>query len=146
MYDAKSLSELLMTPGKTRDRIGEPSSFGREKRREITTEWKVGPGKNNTEDGEIVLTMASRHHKTSKQYITDVRVEFVGENFRQTVMAFGAEGEAIGVKRTPVERFSAKTMREHHERCRELVRYSADHSGRVLAEGVKRYIPEPVEA
>ncbi len=148
MYDRHSLAKLLATPGTTRDRIGEPTAYRGDKKREIVTEWEVGPGNTDPdndrfgEDGQIVLTMRTFHYKDRKAYSTTIRVELEGERMRQTTIAFGARGESYDVLTARVERFSAKTMREHHARCQELVGYSADHAGLSLEQGVAQYLPK----
>lgn len=153
MFDRYALADLLKTPGTTRDRIGEPYPMRNEKRREITTEWVVGPGNTDPdsptygEDGDIVITMTTYHHGSNKQYSTTLRVEIVAGNMRQTTIAFGTRGESYDVHRTPVARFSAKTMREHHAHCQYLVQEcSADHAGMSLEAGVRQYIPTEVTA
>ncbi len=152
MFDRHSLAALLKTPGTTRDRIGEPFPFRNEKRREITTEWVVGPGNTDPDDerfgeyGDIVLTMTSYHYPNAKKYRTTLRVEIVGANMRQTTIAFGLKGETYDVGTDDVLRFSAKSMREHHARCLKLVEYSADHAGMTLEAGVAQYRPKQVPA
>ena len=65
---------------------------------------------------------------------------------RQTTIAFGARGEAVNVLRTPVARFSAKTMREHHAECQRVIEEEAMQCGNVLAQGVQQYLPAEVVA
>ena len=152
MYDYIALAALLFSPGTTRDRIGEPYPFRSGKRREITTEWVVGPGNTDPdhptrgEDGEIVLTMTSYHYGDRKQFATTLRVEIVCKGMRQTTLAFGAKGESYDVLRTPVARFSAKAMREHHARCQELIRHSARHAAMSIEAGVGQYLPANLPA
>lgn len=152
MYSAHDIANLLHTEPTTRDRIGEPYPFRVGKRREITSEWVVGPGNTSPDDnrfgddddGTILLTMTSYHYGDRKTLSTNLRVEIEVGNMRQTTMAFGAHGEAVRVSNERCDRFSAKAMREHHARCIELVRYSALNCGQTLEQGVAQYLPKAV--
>lgn len=150
--NAFDIEKLLLTEPTTRDRIGEPQPFRKEKRRQITSTWIVCQGNTDPnddrfgEDGTIVIDLETFHHASSKRYSSTLRVSIEGENMKQTTIAFGARGESVNVSNQYVDRFNAKTMREHHAHALHLTGCSAYHCGLTLAEGVQQYLPaeEPV--
>lgn len=149
MYGRFEIANLLQTPGALIDRIGEPHVMRPGKRREISHEWVVGPGREYPNDahpgkeGRIILALETFHHASRKAFTSTLRVHLDGQGFRSTTIAFGARGEVVDVSIAPCPRFSAKAMREHHERARYLVQEcSADHCGMTLAPGVGQYVAE----
>jgi len=150
--NAFEIEALLNTEPTTRDRIGEPYGMRPGKRREITSQWVVGPGNTRPNDdrfgdeGSIVLDLDTFHHGDRKQYTSVLRVSIEGQNMKQTVIAFGARGEAVNVHGKAVDRFSAKSMREHHAHALKCVEASAYHCGMTLAAGVAQYLPTELTA
>lgn len=151
MYSRFDLANLLRTEPTTRNRIGEPFPFRNEKRREITSQWVVGPGNTDPdsatygEDGTIVIDLTTYHHAGSKQFMSTLRVSIEGDRMKQTTMSFGLNGESCDVHRAYVTRFSAKAMVAHHDRALYLtMECSADHSGMVLEKGVAQYAAKVV--
>ncbi len=152
MHTAFTIEALLLTAPTTRDRIGEPYGMRPGKRREVTSQWIVGPGNTDPnddrfgEDGTIVIDLDTFHHASSKRYTSTLRVSIEGENMKQTTIAFGAHGETVDVYANPVERFSAKTMRLHHLHALKCVEASAYHCGLTLVTGIGQYLPSTVPA
>jgi len=147
--NAKEITTLLRTEPVTRDRIGEPFPFRNEKRREVTSQWKVGPGSTDPDhptrgdDGTIVLDLTTYHYASRKAYHSSLRVSIESADGRmsQTTMSFGLNGESVNVHQSSVARFSAKTMREHHAEALQLAKDHAGHCGSVLVQGVAQYLP-----
>jgi hypothetical protein len=159
MYDTPQLADILATEPTTRDRIGEPKPFGSGKYRDIESTWEVGPGQLHPdssipgEEGTIVLDLTTYHHgkaeyygQLEKCYTSTIRVAFVGENFKQTTLSFGTKNESVRVLNVPVERFSAKSMREAHQKALAYVRENPNQIAPFIHGGVQQYVAKEVNA
>lgn len=153
MYDEQSIASLLGNePASHHDRIGEPTPWSNQKRREVTTEWVVGPGQSSRDEGTIILRLTTYHHgkasyvgERGNEYSSTMRVEFESADgrMRQTTIAFGTKGESVSVHRTgDVARFSAKAMREHHAEALRVVEGERHQIAAILVGGVSRYVAE----
>jgi len=143
---AAQITALILSAPKTRDRIGEPYSMRPGKYREIVSTWEVGPGNTHPDDdrygddGTIVLDMRTTHCKDRKRYTTEIRVSIEYAGGSMTTLSFGTKGESMPIHRAPVERFSAKTMRQHHDAARGYSVLHADLAGATLEQGVAQYL------
>lgn len=151
MYDENAIATLLATGGQTFDRINDPTPWAGKKKREVTTEWVLGPGEDSSgRPGEIILRLTSYHYgkaeysgQLGNAYDTTLRVEFAGGGFRQTTLSFGMKGESIGVLREfDIARFSAKALRAHHDAALRAVNGERNHIASVLVNGVAQYLPK----
>lgn len=147
MYSDQHVTEILQTKPATRDRIGEPEVFSKNrKKREIESTWEIGPGyewpneERKGDGGTIRLSLRTFHYGDSKRLSTTLRVELAGERFVQTRISFGTGGEAINIYNNNCPRFSAKAMRDHHAHALYLVQEcSAAHCAMSLRQGIAAY-------